>query len=218
MRPPDWPKASPALISAGAVSMIGAAIALCCNLGPQAQHMALHIIAMNIVAPVIAGTVVARWSLRDAKPSTLWVATVVQIAAVWALHAPSVQAAAMVFPVIQIPVHLMLLVTALAFWTLLLSLSEAKRWHALPALLLTGKLVCLLAALLVFAPRALYGVHHQPSATMPALHDQQLAGLLMIAACPLSYLMAALVITVRFLKRDRAAGEALWPQPARRAG
>ena len=34
----------------------------------------------------------------------------------------------------------------------------------LPALLLTGKLVCLLAALLVFAPRALYGAGHAHAA------------------------------------------------------
>ena len=48
-------------------------------------------------------------------------------------------------------------ISALLFWICLLSLPEARRWHAIPALLLTGKLVCLLAALLVFAPRALYG-------------------------------------------------------------
>ena len=58
--------------------------------------------------------------------------------------------------------HGVLLLAALCFWTLLLSLPDARRWHAVAALLLTGKLVCLLAALLVFAPRALYGaaMHH----------------------------------------------------------
>jgi putative membrane protein len=68
------------------------------------------------------------------------------------------------------------------------------------ALLLTGKLTCLLAVLLVFAPRALY-----PHA---ALADQQFAGLLMLAACPLSYLGAALVITLRIVGVSGAAAPA----------
>ena len=86
---------------------------------------------------------------------------------------------------------------------LLLSLPDARRWHAIPALLLTGKLVCLLAVLLVFAPRALYGTAHAHGVS--ALDDQHLAGLLMIAACPLSYLVAAIMITVALVYRDHAA-------------
>lgn len=208
-----WPKAGAALASAGAVFFAGMAIALSFDLGPQARHMGWHIVAMNVVAPVIAGLAVVRWSGRNAKPSWLWVATVAQIAAVWVSHAPSVQAAAMLFPAIQFAMHSVLLIAALAFWMLLLSLPEARRWHALPVLLLTGKLVCLLAALLVFAPRALYGSHHQHGAMTPALDDQQLAGLLMIVACPLSYLVAAVVITVQLLNQNRAQGGALRQQP-----
>ena len=67
----------------------------------------------------------------------------------------------MAFPGIQFAMHGLLLAAALSFWMLFCRLPEARRWHALPALLLTGKLVCLLAALLVFAPRALYGASHQ---------------------------------------------------------
>ena len=102
--------------------------------------------------------------------------------------------------------HAVLSLSALLFWTCLLSLPDARRWHAIPALLLTGKLVCLLAALLVFAPRMLYGDHAHDLA---ALDDQRLAGLLMIAACPLSYLVAAIMITVALVCRDT-------PQPVLR--
>ncbi len=216
MRPLIWGKARAALISAVAVLLIGAAIVLTCDLGPQAQHMGLHILAMNVVAPAIAGIVVARWNVRDASLSWLWIATVAQITAVWISHAPPVQAAALTFPGIQLAMHALLLAAALSFWMLLLSLSDTRRWHALPALLLTGKLVCLLAALLVFAPRALYGAGHQHGPHIPALDDQQLAGLLMIAACPLSYLVAATVITIQLLDRDQATGATR--QPAHGAG
>ena len=56
-------------------------------------------------------------------------------------------------------------------------------------------------------------------ATMPSLDDQQLAGLLMIAACPLSYLVAAVVITVQLLNRGpRDRCNASLRQPCTSAG
>ena len=155
--------------------------------------------------------------MPDAKPSWMWIATAAQIAALWISHAPPVQAAALAYPGIQFVVHALLMVAALSFWVLLLSLRDTRRWHAIPALLLTGKLVCLLAALLVFAPRALYGTGHAHGPPVDGLDDQRLAGLLMIAACPLSYLVAATVITVQLLKRGHATGAAL-RQPAHGAG
>ena len=214
MRPLMWRKAGAALTSAGAVFLIGAIIVLSCDSGPQARHMGLHILAMNVVAPAVAGIFVAHWRRRDTKPSWLWIATVAQIAVVWISHAPPVQTAAMAFPGIQLAAHGLLLASALSFWMLLLSLPDSRRWHALPALLLTGKLVCLLAALLVFAPRALYGAGHGHSPGIPPLDDQHLAGLLMMAACPLSYLVAAVVITAQLLDRGDAVDTALLRQPA----
>jgi len=217
MRPLMWRKAGAALTSAGAVIVIGAIIVLSGDLGPQARHMGWHILAMNVVAPVAAGMLVAHRRAADSRPSWLWIATIAQVAVIWIAHTPSVQTAAMAFPGIQLAMHCVLLVAALSFWLLLLCLPDARRWHALPALLLTGKLVCLLAALLVFAPRALYGSHaHGPLAH--ALDDQHLAGLLMIAACPLSYLVAAVVITVQFLNRGHPADATLLRQPAHGTG
>jgi putative membrane protein len=93
-----------------------------------------------------------------------------------------------------------LFLSAVAFWRLILTLIGARRWHAVPVLLLTGKLSCLLAALLVFSPRVLYG---------PAfgLDDQHLAGLLMISACPLSYLVAGVVLSVQLVGGTAPARE-----------
>ena len=218
MGPVMWSKANGALISAGAVLQVGATIMLACDLGPQARHMGLHIVAMNIVAPAVAGVLVAYGRAGDSKPSWLWIATGAQIAAVWIAHAPAVQTAAMMFPAVQLAIHGVLLIAAMLFWLSLLSLPEPRRWHALPALLLTGKLVCLLAALLVFAPRALYGASHQHAALMQPLDDQQLAGLLMIAACPVSYLVAAVVITVQLINRQHVRDTTLLRRPVHGAG
>jgi putative membrane protein len=213
MRSLVWRKASAALISGGAVLLIGSIFVLSGDLGPQASHMGWHILAMNIVAPVVAGFVVAHRQTQETKPSRLWIATVVQIAVVWIAHAPFIQTVALALPAVQLATHGLLLAAALVFWMSLLSLPEVRRWHAIPALLLTGKLVCLLAVLLVFSPRTLYGASHWHGAPIPPLDDQQMAGLLMIAACPLSYLVAAIVITVQLINQ-RTADAALLRRPA----
>jgi putative membrane protein len=56
------------------------------------------------------------------------------------------------------------------------------------------RLFCLLGAIFVFAPRPLFAHHGGVS-----LEDQQLAGLLMIVACPLTYVVAGTVIAARWV-------------------
>lgn len=194
--------ARPALAGAGAVLAAMAIVFALHEFGPQTRHMAFHIVAMNVVAPALAALLArhgssARW---------LWVATLGQIVLLWAAHVPAVQNAAM-HGLLQAALHGALLLAALLFWLALLALPRDERWHAIPALLLTGKLVCLLAALLVFAPRALYGTGHHGA----SIDDQQLAALLMITACPLSYLVAAVLITADLVAR------ATQPSPRRGA-
>lgn len=186
--------AGSAAIGAGAVLILGAIIIP--SFGPQSAHMVAHIAAMNVVAPLLAAFVMSRRRFSDSRPVLLWAATVGQIVLIWSFHAPAVHAVATPRPWLQLGMHAVLLTAALLFWISVLTLSGKPRWQAVPALLVTGKLTCLLAALLVFAPRVLYGAGHAPHA---ALDDQQLAGLLMIAACPLGYLVPAVVITVRLI-------------------
>jgi putative membrane protein len=87
-----------------------------------------------------------------------------------------------------------ILVSAVVFWLSVCSARPAQWWQAIVALLVTGKLACLLGALLVFAPRPIYSGHHGFD-----LADQQMAGLLMLAACPLSYVLAGIVVAVETL-------------------
>jgi putative membrane protein len=170
----------------------GVVLANLLEFGAQARHMAAHILTMNIVAPFLGAAVLAFSKMPERGGALLWLTTAVQLALLWAWHAPALQSA-MHLPGTMVVFHAALLLAATAFWVSVFSLSGSARWQAIPALLLTGKLVCLLAALLVFSPRAIYA-----SAGHAAhdLDDQQLAGLLMIAACPFCYLVAAVVMTV----------------------
>jgi putative membrane protein len=105
--------------------------------------------------------------------------------------------------------HLVLLfglaVVAVAFWTLLLAAAAGRQWGSVGVLLVTGKLACLLGALMIFATRDLYllpGLSIPFCSTGPStLADQHLAGLLMITACPLSYLVAGAVLTAQMIGR-----------------
>jgi putative membrane protein len=69
---------------------------------------------------------------------------------------------------------------------------------SIAAVLVTGKLFCLLAVLLALSPRVLYPLssHH---ANAVSLVDQQLAGLIMIVSCPVTYVLAGVVIASRWL-------------------
>ncbi len=79
------------------------------------------------------------------------------------------------------------------------------------ALLVSGKLACLLGVLFVFAPRPLLA-HAGHFVHAQVLADQHLAGLLMIAACPLSYVLTAVVLAVQAVNGvdDRVAAVSVW--------
>ena len=178
------------------------------DLGHFSAHMALHIASMNVAAPLLAAWAIARRPTFGISPSWLWSATLIQIMMLWAWHSPAVHNLIVGSAAFGLALHGVLFMAALAFWCTLSAISAAARWQAVPALLLTGKLACLLAALLIFAPRTLYEsaahlVH--ASGHLPTLDDQHLAGLLMITACPLSYLVAAVFITVHLINGSRAA-------------
>jgi putative membrane protein len=188
--------ALPAIASVAAVVVAVAAAVFLVELGRLSAHMVVHIAVMNIAAPLAAVALMHRPFINTGRSAPLWIAGALQIMLLWAWHAPSAQRATMDSATLQIVMHGSMLVAALCFWALLLSAST--RWQAIFLLLATGKLSCLLGALLIFAPRILYTGAHRHS-TMADLSDQQLAGLLMIAACPLSYLTAGFVLAAQML-------------------
>lgn len=195
----------PVVAAAGALTTLGLVLPFH-PIGPVSLHMTVHIGLMIVAAPLVALAIDVRGDRRVSRPSWLWAIAALQVALLWIAHAPPVHEAAMHFGGVQAGMYLVLFGVAVAFWLVLLRLPFAARWHAIPVLLLTGKLTCFLAVLIVFAPRVLFAGSH------PAGHDlgdQQLAGLLMIIACPLSYVVAAAMIAAQMLLEMDRRSQAL---------
>lgn len=171
------------------------------------EHMVTHILAMNVGAPLA----VIAWRLwrggGTAPGCACWIgpAALVQMTLLWAWHLPAPMAFALGTPGGTMLMHGTLVLSALWFWRAVLEEAEEARWRALGALAITGKLFCLLGALLTFAPRVLYPraaeIHMGgPVSAASLLPDQQLAGLLMLIACPLTYVLAGVVIAARWIR------------------
>jgi putative membrane protein len=193
----------PAAASAAVVAAVLALVLPFVTLGDVSAHMVVHILAMSVVAPVLA-TIGALASLgRAVSARRLWAATAGQIVLLWAWHLPSAHHFAAASAGGALVMHLSLLAVAVWFWDALVRQRADRQWHGILALLVTGKLACLLAALLVFATQPLFHRHGMAA----ALDDQQLAGLLMIVACPASYVLAGVIMAARFVGVAQA-----WPQ------
>jgi putative membrane protein len=189
----------PAPASALAVAAGLAIVLPFVTLGHLSQHMVTHIFAMSVLAPLMATGWALLAPVRTAGGRELWAATSLQIAALWIWHLPAAHHLAAASAAGTLAMHASLLATALWFWLSLVRLREAQQWQGILALLITGKLACLLAALLVFAPRAILTTHSHHDVTGLALDDQHLAGLLMLVACPASYVLAGVLMAVRFI-------------------
>jgi putative membrane protein len=195
------------LVPAVVLFAVGGIIMRIMPLGPLSFPMALHIASMSIAAPlaVCAIYVVRGVSLAPstANAASLWASTLLQLVLLWALHTPLAQTTAMSSPLASVFMHLSVFAAALWFWRSIAA--AAGQWQAIFALLLTGKLVCLLGALLIFAPRLLCAPAPEQGADL-TLADQQLAGLLMVSGCSLSYVLAAVIVAARTMDRLAQAG------------
>jgi putative membrane protein len=188
----------PAVASALAVLAVGG-VAILYPMGPVSAHMLVHIALMNVLAPLTASALASAWAPSN-RTTLLWAATVAQILLLWMWHAPAAHRTAEGSLLGSITAHGSLFVAALLFWLSLMTLSASKAWQAISALLVTGKLSCLLGVLLIFAPRALYDTGHTGThGSHTLLDDQQLAGLYMVVACPLSFLLAGVIMVAQAL-------------------
>lgn len=182
--------------------------------GHLSSRMLAHILLMNAVAPLLALAASRTVLSRSGSPGQrrVFPAMLVQLAVLWAWHAPPVLDATMQSGTLHLAMQASLLLSATWFWSAVLANGEEGAWRAILALLVTSKLFCLLGVLLVFAPRTLYyavpAAHgHVAAQPAPMLADQQLAGLLMLVACPITYIVAGIVIAGRWLTRLEAAGQ-----------
>lgn len=171
--------------------------------GPLTRHMLVHIVLMNVLALLAARVVARQWPV-SVSTGMLAVATLVQLAALWAWHSPLVLQRTLESHTYHLASAVSLTGAAMWFWISVLCVSGARRWLSICALLLTAKLFCLLAALLVLAPRTLVD-------DAAGLEDQQLAGLMMIIACPLTYVTAGVIISARWLAELAQTGPPTQP-------
>lgn len=200
---------------ASAAGVLVLAVALASESGALTRHMATHVVLMNALAPGLALALLARAPrLGQATAATLVLSTLAQLAVLWMVHAPALLHLAATRPAAAIIVQALLLLTALWFWISVLAQPAGQLWRALGALLITGKLFCLLGALLIFAGHPLAG-HAQDAAG--TLADQQAAGLLMVVACPLSYVLAGVILTAHWLRGLQRRDNAAAPDMADRA-
>jgi putative membrane protein len=182
------------------------------------QHMAAHIAAMNVVAPLLAGAWVRIGGIEGRLPERqLAPAAALQIMLLWGWHSPAILTGAFQSTLLLVLMHLSLFLAAVWFWLGVIAGARRGGWSPLAALLLTGKLFCLLGVLLTFAPRGLYEqvaiICFGSTPLQGLLEDQQLAGLLMLTACPIVYVSAAIAIARRQLTvLSRGGG---WSLPRR---
>lgn len=162
------------------------------------RQMIAHIALMGPLACLFAMILLKLYryelpvSFSNSNFCSLWLATVIQLLFFLAFHIPFIHqkmhfhGAYMLVP---------MLAASIWFWTTVFHTCHKNYWKSVLALLLTGKAFCLIAVLLIFSPRSLYSNSHY----IVGLGEQQLAGLIMVVACPLTYICAAVLLSVRWL-------------------
>jgi putative membrane protein len=154
-----------------------------------ARHMAVHVFLMGVVAPLVAMQLPVSTGFFQ-RGGILGILTALQILLLYFWHSPEALAWSMQSTLRVTFVQLCLLLIAIAFWVGVFNHFRHARWQSIFTILVTGKTFCLLGALLTFSPRPVYPLQLVP------LEDQQLAGLIMLTACPITYLLAAFVLTL----------------------
>ncbi|NIJ29443.1 putative membrane protein [Sphingomonas insulae] len=158
-------------------------------------HMAAHMIAVAIAAPLLA------LALQGGRydPATRWPrlaaplpAAMIEAVIVWGWHVPALRGLAMHRPIASIAEQASFLAAGLMLWSAVLA--PRHRAAGVGALLVTSMHMTLLGALIGLAPRPLY-MHQGPE----ALADQQVAGVIMLLVGGIAYLVGGLAMLGRLL-------------------
>lgn len=189
------------------IGLVGSVLAM--QSGMITLHMAGHIIAMNVAAPAGAWLLFSLWSRAGASHllPRLLLATALQLLVFFLWHSPPAMALSMHSAAIRLGMLFILSAASVWFWSVVFEAIAANRFEAIGALLVTGKLVCLVAVLMVFAPRILYPGMSQSPMEVALIGDQQLAGLLMLSACPLTYIGASVFVVAKWLSQLSAPAD-----------
>lgn len=183
--------------------------------GGFAAHMLMHMAVVAIAAPLLAlalsGT---RFDPTD-KGGVLFTpipASVLELVAVWAWHAPALHEAAREAISFRIAEQGSFLLTGLILWLAAFGGRKdgtARRAAGVAGLLLTSMHMTLLGVLLAVTPRALYAGTHHGHGPFGPLQDQHLGGVIMLLVGGIAYLAGGLWLLAGLLRSgDRIAGRA----------
>lgn len=194
------------MLWAGILTLAAAWLGPLPQLAPRyfSAHMAMHMMVVAVAAPLIAfGAAGSRLDLTHRYPSMFSPipASLLELAVVWAWHAPLLHHVARSSMAGLVAEQGMFLVSGLLVWLSAFG-SEAARpgtraGAGVVALLLTSMHMTLLGALLALAPRTLYA-HAAPRGA--ALDEQHLGGAIMLAVGGVSYLAGGLWLSMRLLR------------------
>ena len=176
-----------------------------------AIHMVQHLLSMNVAALLFASVLRRNEWLSFSLPL---VATF-QMVSLWMWHTPAVFIASHGNFQLDLLMKASLFAGALLFWIAILDYRANSLWIRIFTLLITGKVFCLLGAVFVFTRRPLYPIHGDPGPWMSAIEDQQLAGLVMVSACALTYVAAAIALFVHWMFKVKKSAFNLIPDLSR---
>ena len=168
--------------------------------GGMTGHMAGHMIAVAVAAPLIAwGLGGSRFDPARAFPRavTPMAMMVVELAVVWGWHLPALRALADASLAALVVEQAMFVVAGLCLWAAVLGTGAERRAGGVGALLLTSMHMTLLGALIGLAPRPLYAHSH-------GMADQQLGGVVMLMVGAASYFAGGLAMLATLLRQKEA--------------
>lgn len=198
------------LLALGFVVLVAAWMGPLPELARQAfsAHMMLHMAVVAVAAPLLAlGVAGGRFDPVPRAPALFAIipASLIELVAVWAWHAPALHHAARHRPGAMVAEQATFLLAGLLLWLSVLG-GDARRERARRALgvvglLLTSMHMTLLGALLALTPRPLYHSSGSPPLeltplALTPLEDQHLGGAIMLAVGGASYLLGGVLLMV----------------------
>jgi putative membrane protein len=169
---------------------------------PFTAHMIMHLLVVAVAAPLLALAVVGtRYDFSPRIPLLFapLPASLLEFAAVWGWHAPALHAFARSSAVGVTLEQASFLAVGFVLWLACIGERGGGRAAGVFGLLFTSMHMTLLGALLALAPRALYGHAHHVSGALSAVDDQNLGGVVMLAAGGAAYLIGGLILVARLL-------------------
>jgi putative membrane protein len=182
--------------------------------GSFSAHMTMHMGVVAVAAPFL-GFALAGGKFDPTRRGPVLLTPIplslVELAVVWAWHAPVLHHAARHSTTGLVLEQGSFLASGLLLWLSAFGGEPRERDQrtaaGVVALLLTSMHMTLLGALLALSPRPLFA-HGRAAGPLGALDDQHLGGAIMLVVGGLAYLGGGLGLTVRLLQGRRRGAEA----------